>query len=106
MFIIKRILGYIGRYRGKAIAAVTLLIFVIFLNMITPLISKSIIDDVIHGGNRKLLPVLLFAMVIISAVKDYPYIFVDISLRRFLKVVCMILEMKCLPIYKVNPLHT
>ena len=69
MFIIKRILGYIGRYRGKAIAAVTLLIFVIFLNMITPLISKSIIDDVIHGGNRKLLPVLLFAMVIISAVK-------------------------------------
>ena len=37
--------------------------------MITPLISKSVIDDVIRGGNRKLLPILIIASIVISAIK-------------------------------------
>lgn len=69
MFIIKRILGYVGRYKGKAIAAITLLILFIFLNMISPQISRSIIDDVIRGGKRELLPILIIATIVIAAIK-------------------------------------
>lgn len=69
MDIIKRILGYLARYKGKAIAAVSLLILFILLNMVSPLISKHLIDDVIRGGNRNLLPILLSAILIVAAIK-------------------------------------
>lgn len=69
MFIIKRILSYLGRYRGKAIAAASLLILSILLNLVSPLISKHMIDDVIRGGNRRLLPILLVAIILIALIK-------------------------------------
>lgn len=86
MYIVKRILGYVGKYKGKAIAAVSLLILFILLNMITPLISKHMIDDVIRGGNRQLFPILLVAIIIVAAIKGLAqyfrgYFFEDVSQR-------------------------
>ena len=86
MFIVKRILGYLARYKGKAIAAASLLILFILLNMVSPLISKYMIDDVIRGGNRGLLPVLLAAIIIVAAIKGLAlyfrgYFFEDVSQR-------------------------
>ena len=49
MHIIKRILGYLGRYKGKFIAAIALLIMFIALNMVSPYISKLMVDEVIRG---------------------------------------------------------
>ncbi|NLI60577.1 MAG: ABC transporter ATP-binding protein [Clostridiales bacterium] len=69
MHIIKRILGYLGRYKGRAIIAVTLLILFAGLNMISPIITKHLIDDVIRGGNRELFPILIIATLIIAAIK-------------------------------------
>ncbi|MGI5850569.1 MAG: ABC transporter ATP-binding protein [Caldicoprobacterales bacterium] len=69
MHIIKRILGYLGRYKGRFIAAIALLIMFIALNMVSPYISKLMVDEVIRGGNRRLFIVLLFAILIVAAIR-------------------------------------
>ena len=69
MHIIKRILGYLGRYKGKFIAAIALLIMFIALNMVSPYISKLMVDEVIRGGDRRLFIVLLFAILIVAAIR-------------------------------------
>lgn len=60
--IVKRIMGYIFKYRGMAMAAVSLLILFIVVNLVSPMISKIMIDDVIRGGNRSLLLPLVLAI--------------------------------------------
>jgi ATP-binding cassette subfamily B multidrug efflux pump len=69
LHIIKRILGYLGRYKGKFIAAIALLIMFIALNMVSPYISKLMVDEVIRGGDRRLFIVLLFAILIVAAIR-------------------------------------
>lgn len=69
MNIIRRIMGYVWKYRGMALIAVALLILLILLNLISPMITKAVIDDVIREGNYSILPKLLFAILAISLCK-------------------------------------
>jgi ATP-binding cassette subfamily B protein len=67
--IIKRILAYSGKYRKKLISAVILLTLLIAVNLLTPHISRIIVDDVVEGGRRQLLPVLLALLLLASLTK-------------------------------------
>ncbi|HHU78311.1 MAG TPA: ABC transporter ATP-binding protein [Clostridiales bacterium] len=69
MDIIKRILAYSGKYRKKLISAVILLTLLIAVNLLTPHISRIIVDDVVEGGRRQLLPVLLALLLLASLTK-------------------------------------
>jgi ATP-binding cassette subfamily B multidrug efflux pump len=68
--IIKRIFEYSKKYRKKALAAALLWIAFIVVNLLTPLISRSIVDDVIRGGKRDLLSVLLGILILASLTKS------------------------------------
>ena len=63
MQVIKRVLGYLNNYKKETIAAIFLLILSIVLNMLSPIITKHLIDDVIKGGERDILSVLLIAII-------------------------------------------
>jgi ATP-binding cassette subfamily B protein len=54
----------------KVVAAVSLLTFFITINLLTPHISRLIVDDVIEGGKRDLLPVLLIVLLAASVTKS------------------------------------
>lgn len=69
MHIIKRILGYLGRYRGKIITAISLLILSIIFDMVSPYIYKLMVDEVIRGGNRELFTTLLIAILVVAAAR-------------------------------------
>lgn len=69
MDIIKRILAYSGKYRKKLISAVVMLTLLIAVNLLTPHISRIIVDDVVEGGRRQLLPVLLALLLLASLTK-------------------------------------
>ena len=62
MDILKRIMGYVARYKWKAITAISFLVFLISLNLVTPYLTKILVDDVIRGGKRNLLVPILIAV--------------------------------------------
>ena len=62
MDILKRIFRYSEKHKRKINVAIALLILFITINLVTPLISRMIVDDVIKGGKRDLLPVLLVVL--------------------------------------------
>lgn len=69
MQVIKRVLGYLNNYKKETIAAIFLLILSIVLNMLSPIITKHLIDDVIKGGERDILSVLLIAIISVALFK-------------------------------------
>jgi len=84
--IIKRIMGYAWRYKWRLIAAAVFLLLPIGLSLITPYLSKVLVDDVIRGGNRSLLIPILTAILgfavcrgMLSYVRSY--FFEDVSQR-------------------------
>ena len=62
-----RILKYIGHYWYAYLIAIFCMVVAIVLDMLYPMITKSIVDDVIIGGNMGLLGFLLAMIVIIGA---------------------------------------
>ncbi|MCM1257470.1 MAG: ABC transporter ATP-binding protein/permease [Roseburia sp.] len=63
----KRILKYIGHYWYAYLFGVACMVTAIVLDMLYPVITKSIIDDVIIQGKMELLGGLLFMLVVIGA---------------------------------------
>jgi ATP-binding cassette subfamily B multidrug efflux pump len=68
--ILKRIFQYSRKHTGKVIIAIILLTLFITINLLTPHISRLIVDDVIKSGKRELLPVLLIVLLAASATKS------------------------------------
>ena len=95
-------MGYVWKYRGMALAAIALLILLILLNLISPMITKAVIDDVIREGNHDLLPNLLFAILAISLCKGVVIYFNPIILRKCLKTVFSICETSYIDICSTN----
>ena len=62
MDILRRIMGYVARYKWKAIVAMTFLVLLISLNLITPYLTKILVDDGSRGGKRNLLIPILAAV--------------------------------------------
>ena len=83
MEIIKRIFRYCSRYRRKMIAACVFLILYIAINLITPMISGIIVDDVIKGGKREMLSVLLLILLVGSVLKSAAMYFRGILFEGF-----------------------
>ncbi|MBM7582261.1 ATP-binding cassette subfamily B protein [Caldicoprobacter guelmensis] len=84
MDILKRIMGYAWRYKWRLIAATVFLLLVITLNMVTPYLSKILVDDVIRGGRRSLLLPILLALLGCSVFKGIllyirSYLYEDMS---------------------------
>jgi ATP-binding cassette subfamily B multidrug efflux pump len=48
--ILKRIFNYSARYRKQFVFAIILVMMLIGINLVTPLISRVIVDDVVKGG--------------------------------------------------------
>jgi len=67
--IIHRILKYSSKHIGKAVFAVICLMLNIGINLISPQISKIIVNDVIKGGLRDLLLPLLLLLLFASVIK-------------------------------------
>ena len=63
----KKILKYIGQYWYAYLFAIVCMVTAILLDMLYPLITRSIVDDVILGGKVQLLGGLLGAIVAIGA---------------------------------------
>ncbi|EOS21256.1 ATP-binding cassette, subfamily B, bacterial [Lachnospiraceae bacterium 3-1] len=63
----KKILKYIGHYWYAYLFAIICMVTAIVLDMLYPVITKSIVDDVIIGGKIELLTGLLAMIVIIGA---------------------------------------
>ena len=63
----KKILKYIGQYWYAYLFAIVCMVTAILLDMLYPLITRSIVDDVILGGKVQLLGGLLRAIVVIGA---------------------------------------
>ena len=63
----KKIFKYIGRYWYAYLFAIVCMVTAIFLDMLYPLITKRIVDDVILGGQVQLLGGLLGAIAVIGA---------------------------------------
>ncbi|MCI8483162.1 MAG: ABC transporter ATP-binding protein [Lachnospiraceae bacterium] len=63
----KKILKYIGQYWYAYVFAIACMITAIVLDMLYPIITKSIVDDVIIGGQMELLGGLLLMIVVIGA---------------------------------------
>ncbi|HHV59869.1 MAG TPA: ABC transporter ATP-binding protein [Clostridiaceae bacterium] len=59
MEIFKRIIGLLRPYRKRTVIATGLLIIVLTLRLISPYLTKILIDDVIEKGNRELLTTIL-----------------------------------------------
>ena len=70
MDIFKRIFQYSAKYRTKVIFAILMLILLIGINLVMPHISRILIDDVIKGNQRHLLPALLVALISASIIKS------------------------------------
>ena len=83
MEILKRIYRYCSRYRRKMIAACVFLVLYIAVNLITPLISGIIVDDVIKGGKREMLSVLLLILLVGSVLKSVSMYFRGILFESF-----------------------
>jgi len=81
--ILKRIFRYCSRYRRKMIAACIFLILYIAVNLITPTISGIIVDDVIKGGKREMLSVLLLILLVGSVLKSAAMYFRGILFESF-----------------------
>lgn len=62
----KKILKYIAKYWYAYVFAIACMVTAIVLDMLYPMITKSIVDDVIVGGKMELLQGLLFAIFIIG----------------------------------------
>jgi ATP-binding cassette subfamily B multidrug efflux pump len=67
--IFKRIFQYSAKYRKKFVFAILLHTLLIAINLITPHISRLIVDDVIKENQRDLLPVLLTVLLAAAIVK-------------------------------------
>ncbi|MGI6537158.1 MAG: ABC transporter ATP-binding protein [Caldicoprobacterales bacterium] len=70
MDILKRIFNYSARYRKQFVFAIILVMMLIGINLVTPLISRVIVDDVVKGGQRELLPLLMAALLMASLVRS------------------------------------
>nr|PZN10890.1 MAG: ABC transporter ATP-binding protein [Caldicoprobacter oshimai] len=86
MDILKRIMGYAWRYKWRLIAATVFLLLLIGLNLVTPYLSKILVDDVIRGGRRSLLLPILLAILGCAVCKGIflyirSYLFEDVSQR-------------------------
>lgn len=84
MDIIKRIWAYTARYKGRFTVAASLLIMLIIVNLISPHLSRILIDDVIMGGKRSLFSIVLIALVVAALLKSITnygrnYLFDDLS---------------------------
>lgn len=62
----KKLHTYIGRYWYGYIFAILCMVMAIFLDMLSPVITESIIDDVIMNGKTELLTKLLVGIVIVG----------------------------------------
>jgi len=79
-----RIFKYAAKYKWKAIGALFLLILFIAINLTQPMLTKIIIDKVIMGGERALLPWVLVLIVSLSLIKGLmtysrSYLFEEVS---------------------------
>lgn len=86
MDIIKRIYQYGRGYMRKILQACLLLILFIGINLLLPHIGRVLIDDVIQGGQRSLLPWLLAAILAAALIKGFlvygrSYLFEQVSQR-------------------------
>ena len=62
----KKSVYYFGKYWYLYILALGFLVIYELLDMISPTVTRGIIDDVITGGNIELLPKLLMTLVVIG----------------------------------------
>ena len=62
----RKIITYIGHYWYAYVFAIFCMVAAILLDMLYPMITKRIVDDVIIGGNMQLLGFLLAMIVIIG----------------------------------------
>lgn len=69
MDIFKRIFQYSAKYRKEFVFAILMHTLLISINLITPHISRIIVDDVIKNGQRDLLPILLTVLLAAALVK-------------------------------------
>jgi ATP-binding cassette, subfamily B, multidrug efflux pump len=65
-FFMKKITKYILKYWYAYVFAIICMIISVALDMLSPQITKRIIDDVIVGGNKKLLNTLLIGILIVG----------------------------------------
>lgn len=69
MDIFKRIFQYSAKYKKKFVFAMLMHTLLIVINLITPHISRIVVDDVVKGGRREILPVLLGVLLLASLIK-------------------------------------
>lgn len=62
----KKIIGYIKKYWYAYLIAILLLFCSVFLDMLSPKVTQSILDDVIAGGRIELLTSLLLTVLLIG----------------------------------------
>lgn len=84
MDILKRILGYLRKYKWRTLIAATLLLMIILTRLVAPYLTKVLIDDVIGKGNHQLLFYILGLILLLSLFRGSmiyirAYLFEDIS---------------------------
>lgn len=67
---LKWIFSYIKKYRGKYGIALVLVLMVSIINMINPMISGRIVDEVMQGEKKELLLPLLGMMILVVLIKS------------------------------------
>lgn len=81
--IIKRIFQYSAKYKKNAIFAIILLILFICINLLTPHITRIIVDDVIIGGKHDLLLPLLIILLTAALSKSVMIYFRGVKFECF-----------------------
>lgn len=84
MDILKRILALLGNYKKRAALAVGLLVIVVLTRLVSPYLTKILIDDVIKDGQLDKLGKILIILVALTVVRSVliyirSYMFEDIS---------------------------
>ena len=59
----KKISSYIARYWYYYLFAIACMVTAIALDMMYPMITKRIVNEVFVGGNMEILPMLLFTII-------------------------------------------
>ena len=84
MNILKRILGLLSNYKWRAAAAVGLLVIIVLTRLVSPYLTKILIDDIIRGGQVEKLGKVLTILIILTIIRSAfiyirSYMFEDIS---------------------------
>ncbi|MCR5154419.1 MAG: ABC transporter ATP-binding protein, partial [Lachnospiraceae bacterium] len=88
----KKVGTYIARFWYLYLFGVTSLVISVVLDMISPKITKSIIDDVIKGGKTELLTKLLLGIIIIAVrraifqyIKEYSFDMANFNITKSMR---------------------